>query len=175
MANEIADMFMNIHKRDVQAMGDIYNKEVVPAMLNVDNHTTSLPPQFSGTGSHAVDKMNAMARDQGLYDNTLDLVAVGKLAKGFKPSGKLVEKSPYKNVSDLDKAYPGNPSKLLSDAAHKQIWMEKEARKYGKTFMKKQDKKISAPEVVNAVTAVLQDPKVTIPSSLYINKGFATE
>jgi len=172
MANEIENMFMNKHLQ-AQLAEDEYIIEKVPEMLNVDNRTTALSPQFAGTGSHLRDQMLQMEQEQALTDNSLMFTPVGraKTLMPKKPAPKVYPKSPYKSLGDVKKAYPGNPKKLMSDKRHKEMWVERELNKYGKSHRPKPKNKVTTYQAVNALSEVLSDPKVAVPSSLYFNAG----
>jgi len=95
MANEIENMFMNKHLQ-AQLAEDEYIIEKAPEMLNVDNRTTALSPQFAGTGSHLRDQMLQMEQEQALVDNTLDFVPLakfGSIVEGAKGGGRMVARS----------------------------------------------------------------------------------
>lgn len=176
MANEVAYMFREAHKRrQMEWDDDKYIKEVAPAMLNVDTQSTALSPQYAGVGSYTVDRMDAMAKRQGLHDNSLMFIpAAGTAAKGGKKVvdkmlTKEAPKSPYKTLSDLMKAAPEHDDKLLPAEFAKKVWMETEARKYGKSVAKhiglelyEPNKKVRAVNnVINAFNATVANPKVS--------------
>ena len=74
---EVADIFRDVSRREKQLMdGDAYMSMEVPNMLNVDNAETALSSQ-PVIGSHIQDRMMQLEQEQGLIENSLDVVGVG--------------------------------------------------------------------------------------------------